>query len=257
MIDAIIKGIHQLGDRRTRVPLWISIGISLGVFLVLWLILGALIKYTAIFEWGWLESIADTGAWILVLVLTWILFPGVVSGVVALFLEQVARSVELRHYPALPEAPGQPMGEAVMTAVRFLGVMVLLNLLLLPFLLLGPVYPLVFYAVNGYLLGREYFEMVAVRRVALADANRLRKANGGGVFLTGVVIALMLTVPLVNLLAPVIATAAMVHLFEGWRRADPTARADRPGPDRPRPGGGTDVDRPAGHSVLDDGEPRA
>jgi len=217
MIPALIKGAQQLGDRRTQKPLALSVALALGVFVLLWFGTGWLIRHTALFEIPWLETLSDGLGWALVLVLTWVLFPGVVSAVVALFLDQIAESVEARHYPALAKAPGQPVGEQVVTSLRFLGVMVLLNLLLLPFLLLGPVYPLLFYCVNGYLLGREYFEMVASRRLGLRDVIQLRRAHGGALFMTGAVIALLLTVPVVNLLAPVVATAAMVHLFEAWR----------------------------------------
>lgn len=224
MISALIKGVQQLGDRRTQKPLAIGVALAVGVFVVLWFTMGALITHTALFELAWLETLADGLGWALVLVLTWVLFPGVVSASVALFLDQVVESVEARHYPGLTKAPGQPFGDQVVAALRFLGVMVLLNLLLLPFMLLGPVYPLLFYGVNGYLLGREYFEMVASRRLALRDVIQLRRAHGSTLFLTGAAIAVLLTVPVVNLLAPVVATAAMVHLFEAWR-----GRAGAPG----------------------------
>ena len=97
--------------------------------------------------------------------------------------------------------------------------MVLLVFLLLgPLFLLGPLIPFVFYAVNGYLLGREYFELVAMRRLDPDAARRLRRAHRGELFVAGVVMAFLLTLPVVNLLAPVVITAAMVHLFEGWRK---------------------------------------
>src|SRR3546814_18922147 len=80
-----------------------------------------------------------------------------------------------------------------------------------------------FYLLNGYLLGREYFEMVAVRRLDLAGAKRLRRDFRGRVVLAGAVIAFLLTIPLVNLVTPMIATAFMLHVFEGLRRT-PTLR---------------------------------
>lgn len=244
MISALVKGVQQLGDKRTQKPLWISVGVALGVFVVLWVTSGAAIKYTAIFDYGWLETIADGLGWALILVITWVLFPGVVSAVVALFLDQIAESVEARHYPNLGPAQGQAMGEQVMTAVRFLGVMVLLNLLILPTMLLGPVYPVLFYCVNGYLLGREYFEMVAARRMDMAGTYRLRKAHGGRLFLTGVAIAFLLTIPVVNLLTPVIATAAMVHQFEFLRRRTPGGGSGGTG----QSGEGRDLAQPAASS---------
>ena len=253
MIDALIKGVQQLGDKRTQKPLWISVAVAIGVFAALWIGLGALIKYTAIFELGWLETIADGLGWALVLVVTWVLFPGVVSAVVALFLDQVAESVEARHYPGLGPALGQTAGEQIKTALRFLGVMVVLNLVILPTMLMGPVYPVLFYCVNGYLLGREYFEMVAARRIDMRGTFALRRAHSGRLFLTGVAIAFLLTIPVVNLLTPVIATAAMVHLFEGWRRRA-GGNANGGGNARTE---GTDVAPAGANSVLDGSEPRA
>ena len=91
--------------------------------------------------------------------------------------------------------------------------MVVVNICLLIFLLIPPVFPFVFYAANGYLLGREYFELVALRRVQPQDAKRLRRENRREIFVSGVVVALLLTVPVVNLAAPVIGVAVMAHLF--------------------------------------------
>ena len=70
MISALVKGVQQLGDKRTQKPLWISVAVALGVFVVLWVVSGAAIKYTAIFEYGWLETISDGLGWALVLVVT-------------------------------------------------------------------------------------------------------------------------------------------------------------------------------------------
>ncbi len=95
--------------------------------------------------------------------------------------------------------------------------MVGVNLVILIFLLFPPVFPFVFFGVNGYLMGREYFELVALRRLQPAEAKALRKRHQGTLFAAGVIAAFVLTVPFVNLLAPIIATAAMVHLLEGWR----------------------------------------
>ncbi len=178
---------------------------------------------TALFESGWLETLADVLGGLTALVLTWLLFPAVVSAVTAVLLDAVVRAVEARHYPHLPEAPGAGMAATVLTAAKFLGALVVLNTAALLFLFVPPVFPFVFYAVNGYLLGREYFELVALRRAGNAETRALRKAHRGQLFLAGLVIALLLTVPVVNLLAPVTATAVMVHLFELWRTRGPAA----------------------------------
>jgi len=217
VFGAFAKGIGQLGDQPTRRLLWISIGLAVAVFVVLWFVIGFLLTTTTVFEISWLENLTDLGAGIATLVLTWLLFPAVVSAGIGFLLDRVADCVEARHYSHLPPARDIRIGEVIITTAKFLAVLVALNLLTMVFLLFPPVFPFVFYAVNGYLLSREYFELVASRRLDPADALRLRKAHGGTLFVAGIVIAFLLTVPIVNLLAPIIATAAMVHLFEGWR----------------------------------------
>ena len=89
-----------------------------------------------------------------------------------------------------------------------------------PLLLLfvPPLNLFVFYGLNGYLLGREYFELVAVRRFDVTVVGRLRRRYRGKVFMAGVVIAFLLSLPLINIVMPVVATAFMVHVFEDVRR---------------------------------------
>ncbi len=239
MISAFIKGVRQLGDEQTRKPLWISAALAAAVLAGLWAAVLALLDHTTLFAWGFLESAVDLLGGLAAAVLTFILFPGAVSAMVSVFLDQVAETVESRHYPELPPAPGQPMKEAVLGGLKFLGVMVALNILLLPFIFTAVLYPILFYAVNGHLIGREYFELVAARRLSADDARRLRKDHKVGVFMAGVLTAFSLTIPVVNLLTPVVATAAMLHLFEDWRKKGgfpqtrtPGANLTGAGPDR-------------------------
>ena len=217
MIAAFLKAIDQISDRSTRRVVWISLGFTLAVFIGLMLVVMFLLSSTALFSWGWLETIVDFLGWLAALVITWFLFPGVAGAFTGLMLDRVADAVEARHYPGLPPIKGASFSEALLSAAKFLVIMIFLNIFLLAFLIIPPLFPFVFYGVNGYLLSREYFAMVALRRVGLAEAERLRRAHRGQLFFSGVLIALMLTIPVVNLLAPIVATAAMIHLFEGWR----------------------------------------
>ncbi len=223
VFGALLRAVGQLRDPATRRIVWIGLGVAVAIFAGLWTAVGYLLDNTTLFAWGWLETVVDMLGWAATLVLTGLLFPAVYGGVGSLLLDGVARAVEARHYPHLPEAPGATLAGTLLSAARFLGVMVGLNLCLLVFLAVPPVFPFVYYAVNGYLLSREYFELVALRRLGVAEAQALRKARRGRLFFAGVLIALLLTVPVVNLLAPIIATAAMVHLFESWRTDGPAA----------------------------------
>ena len=115
--------------------------------------------------------------------------------------------------------------EAVFGNVIFITVTLILNLLVLPLYLvliwIPPLNLVLFYLLNGYLLGREYFEMVAVRRLELPAAKRLRRDSRGRVIMAGAVITFLLTIPLVNLITPIIAMAFMLHVFEDLRRRAP------------------------------------
>ena len=213
MIDAFVKAIRQLSDPAIRRVLWLGIGVSLAVFAVLWSGVGYLLTQTTFFQTGWLDTAVDALGGVATLAISWFLFPVVISAFVGLFLERIAEAVERKHYPALPPARDIPIGETLAGSARFLGITLALNLVVLLFLIVPPVFPFVFYGVNGYLLSREYFEVVAARRMTVPAAREMRRTHMRRLFAAGLVVAFLLTVPFVNLLAPVVGTAAMVHIF--------------------------------------------
>lgn len=150
-----------------------------------------------------------------------LMFP-VAALVLGFFLEDVARAVEARHYPGLPPVRAPGWGEVLGQGLGFLGLLLLVNaLLLLLGWLAGPALPLLFWAGNGWLLGREYFQLAALRRLGPAEARALRRRHGAEVWIAGTLLALPLTVPLLGLLVPVIGAAAFTHMVERLRRAAP------------------------------------
>lgn len=221
MISALAKAFSQLGDPRIRRVIWLSVGLAIAVLAALAIALWFLIDWAAGLT-GWLDTLAEFAAGLGVVLLAWLLFPAAIGLTVGLFLEQVADAVEARFYPGLPAPRAQSVREAIATGVRFALAALALNVLVLPLyvvLIFVPPFNLIlFYALNGYLLGREYFETVALRRLDARQARALRQAQSGRVFLAGAIIAFLLTIPFVNLVAPVIGTAFMVHLFEPMRR---------------------------------------
>ncbi len=222
-----MRAFAQLDDGRVQRIVLLSVGLALAVLLALGAALWFVVARLDLFSWGWLETLVEVGSGIGIAVLMWLLFPAAVSATIGLFLEAVAGAVEARHYPGLAPPRAQSAAAATLAGVKFALVAILLNLAALPVYLLGfflpPLNFFVFYALNGYLLGREYYETVALRRLESKHASELRRRNRWRVFLAGVVITLMLTVPLFNLIAPVIAVAFMVHIFESIRREDAPA----------------------------------
>ena len=137
----------------------------------------------------------------------------VAAGFCGLFAERVSDAVEQVHYPHetgqdLDFTDGLLESLALMAAV--FGVAIL-SLILTPFL--GPFAPVLFYGANGWLLGREFFQMAARRHLHAPQAIALRKSNGVTVTALGAMIAVLLTVPVLNIAVPVLAAAAFTHLF--------------------------------------------
>lgn len=223
IISAYFKGFGQLSDPKTRSVIMKSIGGSVFVFICLYFFLHFILKATAFVAIGWLEFVFDTIAQFGVMALTWFLFPAVVTAVGSLLLEHVVKAVEARHYPDHEIAQSQKFNQSLMPAIKFLGTTIGYNLLILPLFVVPPLWPLIpfiYLCLNGYLLSREYFELVAHRRLTSEDARAMHARWKTPLFLAGIGFAFMLTVPLLNLIAPVIATATMVHMFETWRKKD-------------------------------------
>ena len=219
MLRALIKAVEQLPERGVRGAVVLSIGGTLVGAVVLFGAVTWVLRRTTVFEAAWLEWLTDIASGVAAGVLMVVLFPAVVVGVAGLLTDGVARAVEAKHYPEAGPGRAQPIGEAVWNAVKFLALVVAVNIVALPLYLLPGPNLIVFAAVNGYLMGREFFELVAVRHMTAREGNVLRRSRRGRVFLAGVVIALASTVPLLNLIVPVLGTAFMVHIFHGVRRA--------------------------------------
>jgi uncharacterized protein involved in cysteine biosynthesis len=237
MFSALAKAFGQLSDPAFRRVLLRSVLAALVVFIAVWVAAWIGLSWLGEALSGWVAAQEPGGFWVEVvewvfgaagvvgvLIASFFLFPGVMLVALTLMLDDIAEAVERRHYPELPPARAQPIGEAVTTALAFAAVMLLLNLIALPFYLLllfvPPLNLFVFYLLNGYLLGREYFELVAARRFDADGVRRLRRRYKGRVMLAGVVIAFLVTVPIVNLVTPVVATGFMLHVFERLRRRE-------------------------------------
>ncbi len=222
MIFHLFKALGQLSDRRTRHVLWKSAAVTAILAAGLIAAAGIALDKLAPFEIGLVNGLVTILGGLAVLVIAMVLFPGAVIVVVGLFADEVADACEARHYPHLPPRRRRGIGEVALGPILFAAGAIALNLVCVPlYILLLPVPPLgivLFYGVNGYLLGREYFELVASRRLTPSQATALRRAHAVRLYLYGAGIAFLLTVPVVNLVVPVLATAFMVHVVEAGRR---------------------------------------
>ena len=215
MFTDLLRAFRQLGDPAIGKVVWISIGGAVTVIVLLVAGTGVALDSLTLVDWGWLDGAIDLIATVGAFALAIVLFPGIAVTISTLMLEDVAAAVERRHYPSLP--PARPIGvvEALLSGLRFFGVWIVVNGLALTLTLVLPgINVIVFYVINGYLLGREYYEIVAFRRLPPREARALRRRHRLPVFTAGVAIAVLMTIPVVNLLAPVVATAFVVHVYQ-------------------------------------------
>ena len=156
------------------------------------------------------------GAVFVLLFLSVFLMIPVASAITSMFLDDVATAVETLHYPDLPPAASVPFGDALRDTVNFLGVLLAANIFaIVLYLFFPPFAPLIFWGMNGFLLGREYFTMVAIRWVGRPRAKELRRRYSGTIWLAGTLMAIPLSVPLLNLLIPILGAATFTHLYHG------------------------------------------
>src|SRR5271157_1913488 len=222
MLTALCRAFYALSTPPLRRIVAFSLTLTILTFALLWLAVAGVLYHTAFFEWRPFNWLVDLMGGLAVLALSWLLFPAVVTLILSLFLERIAAAVEALDYPGYGPPRRQPIRETLGAMLRLTALTLLLNMLALPaYLLLPGINLFLFLALNGYLLGREYFEVVALRRLDAAAARAARNQFGLRVFLGGVVIAALFAVPVVNLVAPVFATAFMVHVFEALPRIEP------------------------------------
>ena len=217
MFVALKKAVCQINDPCIQKIVLLGAGVTVLVFIALWFVIAFILVRTSFFETSWLEWLADLMGGAFALALTWLLFPSIISVVIGFLLERVIDAVDACYYAQLPAPRTRPLPEVIIQTSKFLFLMVFVNFLLLPFVFIFPLFPVIFFTVNGYLLGREYFELVALRRLSPSEARCLLKKKRSVIIAIGSFFTFLMTLPAVNLLTPIIATATMVHIIEDWR----------------------------------------
>jgi uncharacterized protein involved in cysteine biosynthesis len=213
VFGAISKAVAQLGDPAIQRLIGLSILLTIAVFAVLAVLAWWLIGWLSGLQ-GWWGEAAQIGGLLATAVIAWFTFPALAAAISAIFSDRVVEAVEARYYPGRPAPFEVPLWESILDGLKLALLSLVANLLALPFLIFPPLYFVIAYGINGYLLGREYYEMPAFRRLQRRVAKQVYAANRGRFTLGGVLIAILSTIPIVNLIAPILAAAFMVHLFE-------------------------------------------
>jgi len=229
MLDAAVKALSQMISPPMRSILWRSIGVALVMITVLAIGLQRLLSWFATYGEAWLEQLLGPGWHSALEALAWIvsiaaglgvvfggilLMPAITSLVASLFVDEVADHVEREFYPA--EEPGRalPFTLAIQEGVKTALLTILVYLIVLPFVFLAGAGFLIFFVATAWLLGREYFELAAMRFRPPEEAKAMRRDNAAIIFTAGLFIAAFVSIPIVNLATPIFGMAFMVHMHK-------------------------------------------
>ncbi|MBU6296773.1 MAG: EI24 domain-containing protein [Alphaproteobacteria bacterium] len=217
MFASLRKAANLLFDRTLSGVVIRSLFLTILLFVVLAVAVEYGVQHLPTLGAPWVNAILDVLAPVLLILLIFFLGAPVAALFATLFLEDVAKAVEARYYPADPRASGASFSTTLFAGLRLALMVILVDLALLPVDVGVPgIAEAVTILVNGWLLGREYFELVALRHMTRSAADALRRRHGGGVFSAGLVISVLTAVPLVNLAAPLFGAAFMVHMFKRY-----------------------------------------
>lgn len=218
MISAALLALSDLFTPPFRSVLFKSLGLTTALLVVIWIATQGLLEAFLVVPYPWLDTTIAILAGIGVFLGLIFLVPPITSAIAGLFLDEIAQTVEKTRYPE--DVPGRdlPLGQSLALTVKFTLLVISVNLFVLLLTLLPGINFIAFFIANGYLLGREYFELAAMRFRSAEDAKALRKDYGARVFFAGVLIACFVAIPIVNLLTPLFATAFMVHMHKRIER---------------------------------------
>lgn len=214
MFQAASRAMSEVFERPFRAIFLKMLGFTLAVLVLIWIALQGLLAAFVELPYPWLETalsiLTGIGA---IFALGFLIAP--ISALFAgLFQDDIAEIAERQDYPGDRPGKALPFAQAIGQTVKFTGVVIAGNLFALLLLLVPGINLIAFFIVNGYLLGREFFEFAAMRFLPPDEARAFRKARSGTVFLGGLVIAALLAVPFLNLVTPIFATLFMLHLFK-------------------------------------------
>jgi CysZ protein len=229
MIDAAAKALAQMFTPALRAVLMKAVGLALILIVIVGILLQRFLSALAEHGATWAEQTSGFAphaawsalAWLLSImagigIVTGALFlmPTIAAFIGSFFVDEVGDAVEREYYPAEPAGRALPFFRALIEGLKIAILTLFVYFCALPFIFFAGLGVIVLFLANSYLLGREYFELAAMRFRPPFEAKAMRKANGAYVFLCGMVIAVFVSIPVVNLATPIFAMAFMVHVHK-------------------------------------------
>jgi CysZ protein len=229
MLDAVIRALSQMFSPPFRALLLKAMGLALVLIVLMGIGIHRLLVWLADVGESWAESVLGATAHTPLLLLAWILsvaaglgiilgsvflMPAVTALVGSFFVDDIALEVERQHYPDEPVGSRLAPLRAILEGAKTALLAVVVYLIAVPSLLIAGVGTIIFFIATAYLLGREYFELAAMRYRPPGEAKMLRRENQRTVFIAGLFIAAFVSIPILNLATPLFAMALMVHMHK-------------------------------------------
>lgn len=220
------RALAQITDRAFRGVLLWGVGLSLGllialVYCVQWILPDTIsLPFFGVIDW--LSAALSGFALVSTLILSAFLMIPVASLFAGFFLDRIVNAVEAKHYVDKGPANSISVTDTLVDSTKFFCLLIFVNAVALIIYLLSTVLaPFIFWIVNGLLLGREYFQLVAMRRLGRKAANQLRKKYRFRIWVAGILMAIPLSVPILNLFVPVLGVATFTHMYHRLAPKDP------------------------------------
>lgn len=229
MLDAAITALIQMFSRPFRTVLLKAVGLAVALLAIVVIVLYRLLAWLTATGETWAEGTLGAMAhgplavlgWLLALALGFglvagaiFLMPAVTALVASFFADEIAENVERTHYPVDPPGIALPLSRAILEGLKTAALSIAVYVACAPFLLFAGFGAALFFLATAYLLGREYFDLAAMRFHPIEDAKALRRAHRMTVFIAGLFIAGFVSIPIVNLATPLFGTAFMVHVHK-------------------------------------------
>lgn len=218
MLQSAYDAFNQIFTPPFRATLWKVLALTLALLALMWVGLDKLVVGNIASgdwaPWPWVKTALTILTGLGLFVGMAFLVAPASSLVAGFFLDDLAERVEHEVYPPDAQGTALPVGQAAWLAARFAAVSLGVNLVALVLFLLPGVNALVFFVANAYLLGREYFELAALRYRPIEEVRVLRQRHALVLFLCGLLIAAFVAVPVVNLLTPLFGVAFMVRMHK-------------------------------------------
>lgn len=233
MLDAAAKALAQMFSPPFRTVLLKSIGLALLFIVLIGIGLQRVFAWLAANGGVWAESAIGSAAHWPVTAFVWLLsilaslgiivgavflMPAVTAVVASFFVDEIAGQVEREHYSSEPVGRPLPFLRAITEGGKTALLAVGVYLCSIPFLFVAGAGLVILFVATAYLLGREYFELAAMRFRPVAEAKAFRKTHHSTVFGAGMLIAAFVSIPILNLATPLFGMALMVHMHKKLSR---------------------------------------